>query len=115
VIDGIVVGDSREKGMVRGNEFVHPVMRFSLRFPEGWEISNGSDQVAAVPVSPKVSNDPWRWCLELSKSAQGSVEQTGADGDGGRGPGRNERRTRPDQRARRLRRHVRKNDPRPRA
>ncbi len=49
MIDGIVVGDSREKGMVRGNDFVHPVMRFSLEFPQGWEIMNGAQQVTAVP------------------------------------------------------------------
>jgi predicted Zn-dependent protease len=68
VIDGIVVGDSREKGMVRGSEFVHPIMRFSLKFPENWEITNGSDQVSAV------ENDQGRvaMLLEISKSASSS-------------------------------------------
>jgi len=47
LIDGIVVGDSREKGMVRGSEFVHPVMRFSLRFPDDWGIVNSASQVSA--------------------------------------------------------------------
>lgn len=47
MIDGIVFGDSREKGMIRGSEFVHPVMRFSLRFPDRWEITNGATQVSA--------------------------------------------------------------------
>lgn len=46
---GIVFGDSREKGMVRGREFVHPVMRFALTFPQGWEISNSDDAVTAQP------------------------------------------------------------------
>ena len=75
VIDGIVVGDSREKGMVRGNEFVHPIMRFSLRFPEGWEISNSSDQVAAVPGEPQGEQRSVAMVLELSKSTQPSLEQ----------------------------------------
>ena len=71
VIDGVVIGDSREKGMVRGNEFVHPVMRFSLRFPEGWEISNSADQVAAAPGE----QGSVAMVLELSKSTQPSIEQ----------------------------------------
>jgi predicted Zn-dependent protease len=63
-IDGIVVGDTREKGMVRGNEFVHPIMRISLRFPETWLIANGATQVAAV------ENDQGHvaMLLEISKS-----------------------------------------------
>jgi predicted Zn-dependent protease len=46
---GVVFGDSREKGRVRGREFVHPVMRFALTFPQGWEISNSDDAVTAQP------------------------------------------------------------------
>ena len=49
---GVVVGDSREKGMVRGREFVHPVMRFALTFPQTWEISNSDDAVTAQPGGP---------------------------------------------------------------
>lgn len=46
-IDGIVVGDSPEEGVVRGNLFLHPSLRFSLEFPEGWEVMNTPTQVAA--------------------------------------------------------------------
>jgi predicted Zn-dependent protease len=46
-IEGLVFGDSREKGIVRGNEFLHPILRFAVRFPEGWEIANGAEQVLA--------------------------------------------------------------------
>jgi predicted Zn-dependent protease len=46
-LDGLVYGDSPEKGIVRGNEFLHPVLRFAVTFPEGWEISNGETQVTA--------------------------------------------------------------------
>lgn len=46
-IDGIVFGDSPEKGIVRGSTFEHRDLRFALRFPEGWEISNSDEQVAA--------------------------------------------------------------------
>ncbi len=47
-LDGLVFGDSREKGMVRGADFLHPILRLALRFPEGWEIANADDQVTAV-------------------------------------------------------------------
>jgi predicted Zn-dependent protease len=48
-LDGLVYGDSPEKGIVRGNEFLHPVLRFAVRFPEGWDVSNGESQVTAQP------------------------------------------------------------------
>jgi len=46
-LDGVVFGDSPEKGLVRNNEFVHPVLRFALRFPDGWEVANAETQVTA--------------------------------------------------------------------
>jgi predicted Zn-dependent protease len=47
MIDGIVVGDNPEDGIVRGNRFLHPEMRFALEFPEGWEVMNSPSQVGA--------------------------------------------------------------------
>lgn len=46
-INGIVVGDNPKDGIVRGNAFLHPVMRFALEFPEGWDVANSPSQVAA--------------------------------------------------------------------
>jgi predicted Zn-dependent protease len=46
-IDGIVVGDSPEEGIVRGSLFLHPSLRFRLAFPDGWEVMNTPTQVAA--------------------------------------------------------------------
>ena len=46
-LDGLVFGDSREKGIVRGNDFLHPILRFAVRFPEGWQVSNTDTQVSA--------------------------------------------------------------------
>jgi predicted Zn-dependent protease len=71
VINQIVYGDSREKGMVRGSEFVHPVLRFSLRFPDGWEIVNGADQVSAT----ESDQGNVMMLLELSPDKSGSPEQ----------------------------------------
>lgn len=46
-LDGLVFGDSREKGIVRGNEFLHPILRFAVTFPEGWQVFNSDTQVSA--------------------------------------------------------------------
>lgn len=46
-VDGIVVGDNPKDGIVRGNAFLHPVLRFALEFPDGWEVMNTPSQVAA--------------------------------------------------------------------
>jgi predicted Zn-dependent protease len=49
-LDGVVYGDSREKGVFRNGEFVHPILRFGLRFPQGWDVANSDDAVVAQPA-----------------------------------------------------------------
>jgi predicted Zn-dependent protease len=71
-IDGVVFGDSREQGFVRGSEFLHPVLRFALRFPEQWEIVNSSEQVAARPGE----NANAAMVLQLASGSGGSIEQS---------------------------------------
>ena len=46
-IQGLRFGDNPEEGVVRGNEFLHPALRFALEFPEGWEIQNSETVVLA--------------------------------------------------------------------
>jgi predicted Zn-dependent protease len=58
--------------MVRGTEFVHPVLRLSLRFPEGWEVANGDEQVTATPGESASA----AMVLQLAQGS-GSVEQMG--------------------------------------
>jgi predicted Zn-dependent protease len=53
-IDGIVYGDNPEDGIVRGNLFLHPPLRFALEFPLGWEITNGEEDVVAQEPGNKV-------------------------------------------------------------
>jgi len=48
-IDGIIFGDNPEDGLVRRDEFIHPAMRFAVRFPSQWRISNSAEQVVAQP------------------------------------------------------------------
>jgi len=47
-VDGLVLGDDPAGGIFDGANFVHPEMRFSLRFPEGWETMNTQQAVAAI-------------------------------------------------------------------
>jgi len=69
LISGVVFGDSREKGMVRGSEFVHPDLRFMVRFPDGWKVMNGANQVSATP--PQQQNAVM--ILELSQATASNL------------------------------------------
>jgi predicted Zn-dependent protease len=44
-IDGLIFGENPREGVVRRNEFLHPDLRFAIRFPDGWEINNGKEQI----------------------------------------------------------------------
>ena len=46
-INGMVFGDRVEEGVVRGNEFLHPLLRLGVKFPEGWELTNTPQAVLA--------------------------------------------------------------------
>jgi predicted Zn-dependent protease len=69
-LEGVVYGDSRESGLVRGDAFVHPILRFGVNFPSGWEIANSPEQVVARPPEDAQA----AMVLELAPSG-GSVEQ----------------------------------------
>ncbi len=46
-IRGLVFGDNPKDGIVRGNEFLHPLLRIGVKFPEGWELTNTAQAVLA--------------------------------------------------------------------
>ncbi len=46
-LDGLLVGDDPAMGVISGRKFVHPVLDFSMRFPEGWEVINTREAVFA--------------------------------------------------------------------
>jgi len=48
-LNGLVFGDNPREGIVRGREFIHPDLRFRVRFPDGWTIENGKQRVTASP------------------------------------------------------------------
>ena len=70
-LPGLVFGDSREDGFIRGSEFLHPMLRFAVRFPDGWEIINTPEQVVAT----RGESSNAAMLLEAAP-ANGSPEQT---------------------------------------
>ena len=53
-IDGIIYGDNPEQGIVRGNAFLHPPLRFRVDFPQGWQVNNSPQQVVAQAPNAEV-------------------------------------------------------------
>ncbi|RMH62446.1 MAG: hypothetical protein D6678_01185 [Zetaproteobacteria bacterium] len=51
---GYPYGDSPEQGAVVGQRFLHPKLRFQLRFPDGWVIDNRSEALEARLRKQKV-------------------------------------------------------------
>jgi predicted Zn-dependent protease len=53
-VDGIIFGDDPKQGIVRGTELLHPELRFAVKFPEGWTVNNGMQQVVAQAPNANV-------------------------------------------------------------
>ncbi|NQY27387.1 MAG: M48 family metalloprotease [Piscirickettsiaceae bacterium] len=47
-INGLAFGDSEEQGIRSGRHFYHLPMKFSLSFPDGWQINNKADSLQAI-------------------------------------------------------------------
>ncbi len=47
LLEGLPVGESADEGVFRGQLFVHPALRFVIRFPDGWETRNTPRAVGA--------------------------------------------------------------------
>jgi predicted Zn-dependent protease len=72
-LDGLVFGDSREQGILRGRDFLHPILRFALQFPQGWQVSNGAQQVVAQPEG----DQPMAVMMEIVDSGGRNPAQAG--------------------------------------
>jgi predicted Zn-dependent protease len=59
-------GDNPEQGIVRGNTFLHPGLRFRLEYPQSWQIQNTAQQVLAKAPDADVF-----LVLQLVQKAQG--------------------------------------------
>ena len=47
MIHGVVYGDSREQGIIRGREFIHPKLKFKFTVPKGFRLTNKPHAVFA--------------------------------------------------------------------
>ncbi len=50
-MDGLEFGADPREGFFRASEFLHPDLRFRLRFPEGWTSANQKTQVSATSAA----------------------------------------------------------------
>lgn len=53
-IDGLVFGDSRENGVVRGREFIQPVLGFTFQVPSGFAIHNRPNAIVALGPAKRI-------------------------------------------------------------
>jgi len=68
VIDGLILGDDPAGGVFDDeNRFIHPELRFSIRFPQGWDTMNSQQAVRAL--APKRDAQ-----LELTATGAGDRE-----------------------------------------
>ncbi len=84
VVDGVEYGDSGRQGLIRGQTFAHPDMRFKFDAPEGFKLKNSPNAVlAAGPSNAGVIFDAGaypggsmrdyiakRWAPELAKKSK---------------------------------------------
>ena len=79
-ISGLMVGDNPKDGIVRGNVFLHPMLRIGVDFPDGWEVANLPEQVIAR--EPGTTH-----YMMMQEVAQTSFVRQGSGGQGGRALG----------------------------
>lgn len=68
-LDGLVVGQNADEGVIDGSRLLHPALGFQLRYPEGWKIQNARS--AVMSVSP---NRDAALVLELEEPARSPRE-----------------------------------------
>ncbi|MFA5908580.1 MAG: M48 family metalloprotease [Vicinamibacterales bacterium] len=76
-IAGLVVGDNPKDGIVRGNVFLHPLLRLGLDFPEGWGVINSPEAVMAREPGTE-------HYMVLQEVEQPRLLRQGSGGQGGR-------------------------------
>ncbi|MGI9430746.1 MAG: M48 family metalloprotease [Myxococcota bacterium] len=82
-IEGLPYGDRPESGVFQGSRFLHPVLGFQMRFPEGWRTANSAGSVGAIAPDRQAQvflepDKPWddataaakRYVAELEKEIQ---------------------------------------------
>lgn len=79
-IAGLVFGDNPKDGIVRGNVFLHPLLRIGLDFPEGWDVINSPEAVMAREPGTE-------HYMVLQEVEQPRLLRQGSGGQGGRSIG----------------------------
>jgi predicted Zn-dependent protease len=89
-INGMTFGDSREQGVIRGQDFYHEPLGFTLRTPLNWSIQNATSELsivadnmqAAVSLrpSPNSKGDHAAAIRSLLQPDQGRTEATKING-----------------------------------
>jgi len=69
-LDGLVVGQNADEGVVDGSRLLHPALGFQVRFPEAWTIRNARNAVLAQ--APK--GESAALVLELEQPARSARE-----------------------------------------
>lgn len=83
-LEGLVFGTDPRQGVVKGDEFVHPMLRFRFPVPGGWQVVNTSSQVqmappegdAAVFFGAEAAQDPASAARDFAQKAEVTVGQT---------------------------------------
>lgn len=66
-LDGLVYGDDPREGIVQGTRFIHPGLRFSIDFPDGYKVVNSKSQVVAQHPNGEAA-------MELTMATEPNVE-----------------------------------------
>ncbi|HEY6084302.1 MAG TPA: M48 family metalloprotease [Nitrospira sp.] len=70
-LDGLVVGQRADNGIIQGSTLIHPDSNFQIQFPEKWQIANSPLKIVAAAPSGDVA-------IALSAAAEGSDPLDGA-------------------------------------
>jgi predicted Zn-dependent protease len=70
-LDGLVVGPRASHGVFQGQQFLHPDLGFTVRFPDTWATENDAEQVAAMAPDQKA-------LVMVELAAEGSDPLAGA-------------------------------------
>ena len=84
-MEGVTVGDSREQGVVRGQNFYHAPLQIALTAPVGWRLNNGTEALQIInptgdaalvmqTVPPKAGSTHEEIIRNLFKPDQGRLE-----------------------------------------
>ena len=84
-IDGMLYGDDPKQGIVEGNEFIHPELRFAFEAPNGYFLVNGTQavtisgqsgrgQLTSAPYSGDLSNYIGKVFAQLTGEGQAQVQ-----------------------------------------